>query len=121
MLPKISLRKHTTPRADTTSSEPQTPQWDTSNGYPKGIPEGPTTMAMVNGVRKPIHGIPWESLPEDIQKDLDERPLDDSGELRIFIKGSSIVSGGPRFIEFGSMKHAREFRAAIDDAARRLL
>lgn len=99
--------------------EPEAPVYDVSNGYPKGLPEGPTVVRTVKGVRKLIHGAPWEQLPESVRDDLDRNPLDDSGQLRVYVQDSFYGVGN--YIELGSDEHARKFQNALRERGRKLL
>ena len=103
------------------NAEPEVPNYDLSNGYPKGLPngEGPAVIRTVNGKRKVIHGVPYEALSEGIQEDLDKNPLDDAGQLRIFIKDSFYGEGS--YIEMGSEEHARKFMNDLKSKGRKLL
>ena len=103
------------------NAEPEVPNYDLSNGYPKGLPngEGPAVIRTVNGKRKVIHGVPYENLSEGIQEDLDSNPLDDTGQLRIFIKDSFYGEGS--YIEMGSEEHARKFMNDLKSKGRKLL
>lgn len=105
----------------TDNTEPEVPNYDLSNGYPKGLPnnEGPAVIRTVNGKRKVIHGVPYEALSEGIQEDLDRNPLDDAGQLRIFIKDSFYGEGS--YIEMGSEEHARKFMNDLRSKGRKLL
>lgn len=103
------------------NTEPEVPNYDLSNGYPKGLPngEGPAVIRTVNGKRKVIHGVPYEALSDGIQEDLDRNPLDDAGQLRIFIKDSFYGEGS--YIEMGSEEHARKFMNDLRSKGRKLL
>lgn len=103
------------------NTEPEVPNYDLSNGYPKGLPngEGPAVIRTVNGKRKVIHGVPYEMLSDGIQEDLDRNPLDDAGQLRIFIKDSFYGEGS--YIEMGSEEHARKFMNDLRSKGRKLL
>ena len=80
-------------------------------GYPKGLPEGrgPVVRRLNTRTRKMVsfEGIPWERLPSSYQRDLDEHPYDDAGQLRVFIRGTS---GTWPLIEYGSDDHAKKLR-----------
>lgn len=93
-------------------------KYDTSNGYPKGLPDGPEAIVSIKGKRTIIHGTPWEKLNEEIRKDLDERPLDEAGELRIFIPDTYEVGS---YIEMGSKAKAEKFRQHLDEMKKKLL
>lgn len=103
------------------NTEPEVPNYDLSNGYPKGLPngEGPAVIRTVNGKRKVIHGVPYEDLSDGIQEDLDRNPLDDAGQLRIFIRDSFYGDGS--YIEMGSEEHARKFMNDLRSKGRKLL
>lgn len=103
------------------NAEPEVPNYDLSNGYPKGLPngEGPAVIRTVNGKRKVIHGVPYEDLSDGIQEDLDRNPLDDAGQLRIFIRDSFYGDGS--YIEMGSEEHARKFMNDLRSKGRKLL
>lgn len=102
-------------------AEPQVPQYDLSDGYPKGLPngEGPAVIRTVKGKRRIIHGVPYEALNEGIQEDLDRNPLDDAGQLRIFVKDSFYGEGS--FIEMGSEEHALKFQQGLRERGKELL
>lgn len=101
--------------------EPQVPQYDLSDGYPKGLPngEGPAVMRTVNGRQKLIHGVPYEALNETLQEDLDRNPLDDAGQLRIFVKDTFYGEGS--YIEMGSEEHASKFMQGLRERGKNLL
>lgn len=99
-------------------NEPTAARYDTSNGYPKNLPEGPEAVINIKGKKTLIHGIPWEKLDDETRKDLDDKPLDDAGQLRIFIK-DSFTAGS--YIELGSEARAEKFRNHLHDMGRKLL
>lgn len=95
------------------------PVYDLSNGYPKGLSEGVEVIRTIGGKKKKIHGIPYEALTEDIQQDLDEHPLDDAGQLRVFINDRFYGVG--HYIELGSDAHANKFMNSLRAQGDRLL
>lgn len=95
------------------------PVYDLSNGYPKGLSEGVEVIRTVGGKRKKIHGVPYEALTQDIQQDLDEHPLDDAGQLRVFINDRFYGVG--HYIELGSDAHANKFMNSLRAQGNRLL
>lgn len=90
-------------------------------GYPKGLgdgeePEGPL-VARYDSVNKKyvaVRGIPYEDLPESYQIDLDKRPYDEAGQLRVYVdrvkdnKGNYKIEGG-YYVEYGSHEEAKLF------------
>lgn len=90
-------------------------------GYPKGLgdgdePEGPL-VARYDSVNKKyvaVRGIPYEDLPESYQIDLDKRPYDEAGQLRVYVdrvkdnKGNYKIEGG-YYVEYGSHEGAKLF------------
>lgn len=66
----------------------------TVKGYPRGVvpfrrePSGKKTT-----------GVRFEELPEDIQQELDNKPFDDAGNLRLFIRDSFNPNS---YLELGS-------------------
>ena len=100
------------------------PLYDVSNGYPKGIPEGVAVVRTVEGVRKVLHGEPWEKLPKYIQEDLDKNPLDDKGQLRIFLHSYYVRNKarvGDYYNEMSSDEHVEGFRNSLWKQGDRLL
>jgi hypothetical protein len=93
-------------------------KYDTSHGYPKGLPDGPEAVAMIKGKPMIIHGTPWEKLNDETRKDLDENPLDEAGELRIFVPDGYEIGS---YIELGSRAKAEQFRKHLNDMKKKLL
>lgn len=76
------------------------PVYDITDGYPKNIPDGPQIIASIGRKPKLINGVPYEELDSEIQKDLDERPTDADGNLRIFVEDTFYGLG--HYVEFGN-------------------
>lgn len=93
--------------------------YDTSHGYPKGLPDGVKIRVRIDGHDRIIHGVPYEEMDEELQKDLDEKPLDDAGQIRVFVPDSFLGSGS--YIEFGSTEHAKKFMKSLQENGKRLL
>lgn len=101
--------------------EPFTYHGYDGEGYPKGLgdgeePEGPL-VARYDSVNKKyvaVRGIPYEELPESYQMNLDKRPYDEAGQLRIYVdrakdnKGHYKIEGG-YYVEYGSHEEAKLF------------
>lgn len=107
------------PRRRSADDDLHVPTYDLSNGYPKGIADGVQVIRKVKGKRTVIHGVPYEALTEDIQQELDEHPLDDAGQLRVFIEDRFYGTG--HYIELGSEEHANKFMGALKEQGKRLL
>lgn len=93
--------------------------YDTSHGYPKGLPEGVKIRVRIGNHERIIHGVPYEELDEKLQEELDEHPLDDAGQIRVFVPDSFLGAGS--YIEFGSTEHARKFMKSLQENGKRLL
>lgn len=93
--------------------------YDVSHGYPKGIPGGVRLKVKTGNGFRIIHGVPYEEMNDKLQHDLDEHPLDDAGQIRVFIPDSYLGEGN--FIELGSDEHARRFMQSLIDNGKRLL
>ena len=80
-------------------------------GYPKGLGHGPivTRRNIKTGKLVSIEGIAWEEFPESWRQMLDEKPYDDAGALRVFLKATSGVSSNYPYYEVGSAAHASKF------------
>lgn len=101
--------------------EPFTYHGYDGEGYPKGLgdgdePDGPL-VARYDSVNKKyvaVRGIPYEELPESYQMNLDKRPYDEAGQLRIYVdrakdnKGHYKIEGG-YYVEYGSHEEAKLF------------
>lgn len=125
--PKRSASKARSPRRRKHDSnlppidEPFTYHGYDGDGYPKGLgdgeePEGPL-VARYDSVNKKyvaVRGIPYEDLPESYQIDLDKRPYDEAGQLRVYVdrakdnKGHYKIEGG-YYVEYGSHEEAKLF------------
>lgn len=116
---RTSRRKHDSelPPID----EPFTYHGYDGEGYPKGLgdgeePEGPlvTRYDSVNKKYVSVRGIPYEELPESYQINLDKRPYDEAGQLRVYVdrakdnKGNYKIEGG-YYVEYGSHEEAKLF------------
>lgn len=69
-----------------------------NNNTVKGYPRGVKPFRKDASGRK-ITGVAYEELPESIQQDLDDKPFDDAGNLRLFIRDSFTQNN---YIELGS-------------------
>lgn len=80
-------------------------------GYPKGLGHGPivTRRNIKTGKLVSIEGIAWEEFPESWRQMLDEKPYDDAGALRVFLKATSGVTSNYPYYEVGSAAHASKF------------
>lgn len=80
-------------------------------GYPKGLGHGPivTRRNIKTGKLVSIEGIAWEEFPESWRQMLDEKPYDDAGALRVFLKATSGVASNYPYYEVGSAAHASKF------------
>lgn len=80
-------------------------------GYPKGLGHGPivTRRNIKTGKLVSIEGIAWEEFPESWRQMLDEKPYDDAGALRVFLKATSGVAANYPYYEVGSAAHASKF------------
>ena len=80
-------------------------------GYPKGLGHGPivTRKNIKTGKIIKVEGMAWEEFPESWRQMLDEKPYDDAGALRIFLKAASGVEAKYPFYEIGSAAHASKF------------
>lgn len=89
--------------------------YDTSHGYPKGI-DGVRLKVHIDGKTRIIKGVPYEDMNKELQKKVDEKPLDDEGRIRVFVPDE--IMG---LVEFGSDQHAREFKNKLAENGDRLL
>ena len=80
-------------------------------GYPKGLGHGPivTRKNIKTGKIIKVEGMAWEEFPESWRQMLDEKPYDDAGALRIFLKATSGIEAKYPFYEIGSAAHAGKF------------
>ena len=125
--PKRSASRDRTPRRRKHDSslppidEPFTYHGYDGEGYPKGLgdgeePEGPLVARYdaINRKYVAVRGIPYEELPESYQIDLDKRPYDEAGQLRVYVdrakneKGNYKIEGG-YYVEYGSHEEAKLF------------
>lgn len=77
-------------------------------GYPRGVEPWRR-----NDDGSVTRGVPFEELPENIQRDLDGKPFDAAGNLRLFVR-DSFYKG--KYIELGS---GRTMRDSLAEKAQR--
>lgn len=84
--------------------------WETpvpDHGYPKGMGHGPRTWiwSPKKGELVKAEGIPFEKLPIKVAEMLDNKPVDDYGNLRIFMNATHQLEGAINlpYYEIGSI------------------